>query len=215
MFLLHAKENKRVWILITLALQQQYGVKSKSFKHYLIFSTKVIKIWISVVKCCLSPLSHPINATAEVLGLLRSFVWIANKIPRFITGCKRVLISSKALINMDIKCIHHLHNNAIPSSQFRVSSGPPGFCKGLGTPSHPLFQAPAKHERGIMRTKRSRRCIFYQSYQFLTSPARRPSRCPCIDGWPGGGGDEPADDDGAMTGGERGGGESAVSWNGS
>lgn len=122
------------------------------------------------MKCCLSALSHPINATAEVLGLLRSFVWIANKIPRFITGCKRVLISSKALINMDIKCIHHLHNNAIPSSQFRVSSGPPGFCKGFGTPSHPLFQASAKHEGGIMRTKRAMYLLSVLSVSYLTSP---------------------------------------------
>ena len=122
------------------------------------------------MKCCLSPLSHPINASAEVLGLLRSFVWIANKIPRFITGCKRVLISGKALINMDIKCIHHLHNNAIPSFQFRVSSGPAYFCKGLGTPSHPLFQAPAKHEREIMRIKRPRCILSVLSVSYLTSP---------------------------------------------
>ena len=170
-----------------------------------------------VGKCCLSPLSHPINASAEVLGLLRSFVWIANKIPRFITACKRVLISGKALINMDIKCIHHLHNNAIPSSQFRVSWRPKYFCKGLGYPSHPLCRDPVKTWTGYNANKKPVVTEAYQSYpyQFLTSPDRRQSRCPCTDGWPGGGGDA-ADDDGVMTGGEGdtgGGGGSAVSWN--
>ena len=114
---------------------------------------------------------------------------------------------------MDIKCIHHLHNNAIPSSQFRVSCMKTSVFlqRSRISKSSIMLRSSKTLWTGYNANKKPDITEAYQSYpyQFLTSPDRRQSRCPCTGGWPGGGGDT-ADDDGAMSGG---GGESAASWN--